>query len=105
MKEQTLKQLAQWCGGKILPEGADAVITGMQHDSRALKSGELFVAIAGERFDGHNFLSQARNSGAAAALVSRPVDDPIPQILVEDTLKAFGDKAVASGCNKHIFCI
>jgi len=95
MKELTLKQLAQWCNGQILPEGADVPVTGMQHDSRAVHDGDLFVAIAGERFDGHNFVAKAREAGAAAALVSRRVEDELPQILVEDTLKAFGDIARA----------
>ena len=93
MRELTLKQIAQWCGGRILPEGADAQITGMQHDSRDIHAGDLFVAIAGEHFDGHNFVGKAREIGAAAALVSKPVEDSLPQILVEDTLKAFGDIA------------
>ena len=95
MKELTLKQLAQWCGGKILPEGADVPVRGMQHDSRSIQDGDLFVAIAGEHFDGHSFVAKAREAGAAAALVSRYVDDELPQLLVEDTLKAFGDIARA----------
>ena len=95
MKELTLKQLAAWCNGQILPEGADAAVTGMQHDSRNVHGGDLFVAIAGERFDGHCFVAKAREAGAAAALVSHYVDDELPQILVEDTLTAFGDIARA----------
>ena len=59
MKELTLKQMAQWCNGEILPEGADAKITGIQHDSRDIHPGELFVAIAGEHFDGHSFVPKA----------------------------------------------
>ena len=95
MKELTLKQLARWCGGKILPEDADAVVGGTQHDSRDIRPGDLFVAIAGEHFDGHSFVAKAREAGAAAALVSHPVEDALPQILVEDTLTAYG--AIARG--------
>jgi len=95
MKELTLKQLARWCGGKILPENADAVVSGTQHDSRDIRPGDLFVAIAGEHFDGHSFVAKAREAGAAAALVSHPVEDALPQILVEDTLTAYG--AIARG--------
>ena len=90
MKEVTLQKLAQWCGGKILPEGADAVITGTQHDSRDIRPGDLFIAIAGEHFDGHSFVHKARECGAAAALVSHAVEDELPQLVVEDTLLAYG---------------
>ena len=82
MKELTLKQLAQWCGGQIQPEHADVVISGTQHDSRDVRPGDLFIAIAGERVDGHGFVSKAREAGAAAALVSHPVEDELPQILI-----------------------
>ena len=90
MKELNLQQLAQWCGGQIRPEHADVVVSGTQHDSRDVRPGDLFIAIAGEHFDGHSFVGKAREAGAAAALVSRPVEDELPQILVEDTLLAYG---------------
>ena len=95
MKELTLKQLAAWCGGEIHPDGADAAVTGTQIDSRLIRKGDLFVAIPGEKVDGHDFISKAREAGAAAALVSRVVDDPLPQILVVDTVLAYGDIARA----------
>ena len=95
MKELTLKQLAAWCGGEIHPDGADAAVTGTQIDSRLIRKGDLFVAIPGEKADGHDFISKAREAGAAAALVSRVVDDPLPQILVVDTVLAYGDIARA----------
>ena len=90
MKELTLKQLAQWCGGRIVPEDADCVIKGMQQDSRDIRYGDLFVAIAGEHFDGHDFVKKAAESGARAALVSRPTGNGVPEIVVEDTLLAYG---------------
>ena len=93
MKELTLQKLAQWCGGQIDSACADVLVSGTQHDSRDVHPGDLFVAIAGERVDGHSFVSKAREAGAVAALVSRPVDDPLPQILVEDTLLAYGSIA------------
>ena len=49
--------------------GGDARFTGVSTDSRAIGRGELFVALRGERFDGHAFLEQAKAAGAAAALV------------------------------------
>lgn len=93
MKELHLSQLAQWCNGKIVPEGADPVITGTQQDSRDIRPGDLFVALTGEHFDGHSFVHKARESGAVAALVSHQVDDELPQLVVEDTLMAYGDIA------------
>ena len=55
-------------------------------DSRALEPGALFVALAGERFDGHDFVADAAQRGAAGAIVSRPVDCALPQVVVADTL-------------------
>ena len=95
MKELTLKKLAAWCGGEIHPAGAEASITGTQIDSRLVRQGDLFVAIPGERVDGHDFVEKARLVGAAAALVSHLVDDPLPQLLVKDTILAYGDLARA----------
>jgi len=90
MKEMTLNVLAQWCGGTLFPENAVGTITGMQRDSRGVRVGDLFVALPGERVDGHDFVEQAKKAGAVAALVSRKLDCSLPQIVVEDTLKAYG---------------
>ena len=70
MKELILKQLAQWCGGELRPAEAVGTISGIQHDSRAVQPGDLFVALPGERVDGHDFVENARKAGAVAALVS-----------------------------------
>jgi UDP-N-acetylmuramoyl-tripeptide--D-alanyl-D-alanine ligase len=60
-------------------------------DSRAVQQGDLFVALKGARFDGHDFVTKAAESGAAGALVSRPLPDiVIPQIVVPDTRMALG---------------
>lgn len=93
MKELTLKQLAQWCGGRLVPEDADCVIKGIQQDSRDILHGDLFVAIAGEHFDGHSFVKKAAEAGARAALVSRETGNGIPEIVVEDTILAYGSIA------------
>lgn len=93
MKELTLKQLAAWCGGSAGPEHADLIITGMQHDSRNVRPGDLFVALSGGRTDGHGFVGNAKEAGAAAALVEHPVDVDLPQLVVKDTLAAYGDIA------------
>ena len=62
---------------------------GVSTDTRSLRAGELFVALSGANYDGHDFVSQAQQRGAAAVLVSRRLDLPIAQILVADTLSAY----------------
>src|SRR5688572_1104709 len=66
--------------------GADARFSGVSTDTRSLRAGELFVALRGERFDGHGFLSKAASAGAAAALVDRnhTGDLPLPAAVVAD---------------------
>ena len=53
-------------------------------DSRAVESGDLFCAIPGTRVDGHDFVEAAAAAGAVAAVVERPLDAPVPQLLVRD---------------------
>jgi len=57
-------------------------------DSRAVRQGELFVALRGERHDGHDYVADAAAKGAVAAVVSREVPEAITQVLVRDTLEA-----------------
>ena len=95
MKELTLKQLAQWCGGKISKSHENLMVKGMEHDSRKIEPGDLFVALTGERVDGHAYVEAAGEAGAVAALVMRPVEANVPQVVVEDTLRAYGDIARA----------
>ena len=70
--------------------GDDAVFTAVSTDTRQLSPGALFVALTGPNFDGHDFVAVARERGACAALISRPVDDPLPQMRVADTRLALG---------------
>lgn len=63
-----------------------AVYGGLSADSREVESGDLFVAVPGTSFDGHDFLAEAAEAGARAALVERPVDDvDLPQLVVSDS--------------------
>lgn len=72
-------------------EGADRAFRGCSTDSRTIKSGELFIALHGERFDGHEFIAAAADAGAGAALVDRSVPAAaLPLIRVENTLTAMG---------------
>jgi UDP-N-acetylmuramoyl-tripeptide--D-alanyl-D-alanine ligase len=72
---------------------SNAIVTGAKIDSRAVESGDLFVALPGEKVDGHDYIAKARESGAVAALVSVKQDDELPQIVVDDVVKAFGEIA------------
>ncbi|AXQ31635.1 UDP-N-acetylmuramoyl-tripeptide--D-alanyl-D-alanine ligase [Solimonas sp. K1W22B-7] len=86
-----LATLARLLGGELA--GTDAGFDRVVTDTRALQPGDLFVALQGDRFDGHNFLEAAAAAGAAGALVSRRVALPLPQVVVGDTLKALQDYA------------
>lgn len=73
-------------------EGSGSVL-GVTSDSRAVTQGSLFLALKGEKFDGHDYVSTAEAAGAAAVLVSSPVEASIPVLAVPDTLMALGDLA------------
>ncbi len=62
-------------------------------DTRSIKKGDLFIALKGKNFDGHNFLHEAFLKGAAAAIVSEGKYKNFPLIIVQDTLKALHDMA------------
>src|SRR5690606_27584744 len=70
--------------------GVDRAFTGVSTDSRRVRAGDLFVALRGEHFDGHDYVSQVQGDGAAAALVAAPVASPLPQLQVADTQQALG---------------
>jgi UDP-N-acetylmuramoyl-tripeptide--D-alanyl-D-alanine ligase len=62
---------------------------GLTTDTRTVASGELFLALRGESFDGHRFVEQAIAAGAVAAIVDQPIAADMPQIVVENTLRAY----------------
>lgn len=89
----TLAAACAAAGGR--PLGADAPFHTVVTDSRRDCTGALFVALRGERFDGHDYAVQAAARGAAAALVDRPLGQDLPQCLVEDTRLGLGRLASA----------
>ena len=80
--------LARWCAGRWT-EAMPAGISQIVHDSRSVTSGSLYVAIRGERLDGHQFVQAALEGGAAAALVdeqgARALAPHLPLLVVDDT--------------------
>jgi UDP-N-acetylmuramoyl-tripeptide--D-alanyl-D-alanine ligase len=75
--------------------GADVLFTGVSTDSRSIRAGDLFVALRGERFDGHDFLKAAAAASAASAMVDAAYrgEYPLPVLVVSDTRRSLGDLA------------
>lgn len=83
-----LAETAQSLGGEL--RGLDVQFTSVSTDTRTLGPGALYVALRGERFDGHDFVAQALANGAVAAVVDHPLEVAIPQVQVADTRLALG---------------
>jgi len=88
-----LSRATGWLGARQI--GADVAIESVGSDTRSLRPGQLFVALTGPRFDGHDFAAEAESRGAAALLVSRELETRLPQLLVPDTRLALGRLAAA----------
>ncbi|UTL82079.1 UDP-N-acetylmuramoyl-tripeptide--D-alanyl-D-alanine ligase [Pseudomonas putida] len=89
LKPMTLSQLTAALSARLV--GADASFSGVSIDSRSVGAGELFVALAGPRFDGHDYLADVQAKGAVAALVEREVANvDLPQLVVADSRLALG---------------
>ena len=85
-----LQEAATVLGARV--RGEDVRFAGVSTDSRTIGSDELFVAIRGERFDGHEFLLMAKQGGAAAAMVDERYagDAPLPVLVVDETRHGLG---------------
>lgn len=86
-----LSSAAEITGGVLI--GVDQKFIGVNTDTRQLTPGELFVAIPGENFDGHDFLGAALQRGAVGALVEHAGEEKISQLMVDDTTVALGKLA------------
>jgi len=82
MRERSLSEIAARVGGRH--EGPEAAVRGVATDSREAGPGDLFVALVGERTDGHRFVAEAMAGGATGALVSTATPS-VPSVLVRDT--------------------
>jgi UDP-N-acetylmuramoyl-tripeptide--D-alanyl-D-alanine ligase len=85
----SLTEIAQALGGELV--GKNITINSINTDSRALKNGELFLALKGPNFDAHRFLNHVVELGCAGVIVDHQCELTIPQIIVTDTHKALGE--------------
>jgi UDP-N-acetylmuramoyl-tripeptide--D-alanyl-D-alanine ligase len=93
MNPLPLFQIAQMAGGSLSSGDGTVVIDKVSTDSRTIKRGDLFVALRGENFDGHNFVEAAAITGAAGAIVDSKWEGKVPDnfalIRAQDTLQAY----------------
>src|SRR5271156_6511983 len=93
MRRCTLEEVARYSGGRPLHGDPLLPVDRLHTDTRTLHAGDCFVALRGDRFDGHAFVAQVRSHGAVAALVSRrpnaaDVPEDLALVEVSDTLEA-----------------
>ena len=72
----------------VCENAGDIVISDVSTDTRTIKNGDLFIALVGEKFDGHNYVDTAVQNGAVAVVCSKPVETSVPVVMVPDTEKA-----------------
>src|SRR5262249_52487336 len=93
MNSVTLSQIAQFAGASLSSGSGTAVINKVSTDSRTIKPGELFVALRGEKFEGHDLVNSATKAGATGALVDLNwagyVPDNFALLRTPDTLQAY----------------
>lgn len=86
-----------WQSGQSAQTGAQAGATVTSNrigtDTRTIKTGDIFLALEGDNFDGHDYVNVAASQGAVAAIVSSPVSTSIPQLVVKNTRQALGQLA------------
>ncbi len=92
MRRCTLEEVVRYSGGRLLKGDPALPVDRLHTDTRTLHAGDCFVALRGDRFDGHTFVAQVRSHGAVAALVShRPnladIPDDLALVEVTDTLE------------------
>ncbi len=88
-------ELAASIPGAAVKGDPSARFTTVCSDSRQIRPGSLFIALRGERFDGHAFVAEAARGGASVALVEQPVDASLAQVVVPNSKRALGLAAAA----------
>lgn len=105
MRRTPLSMLGHWAQGTL--HGEDVAIDGLSNDTRSIVPGSLYVALRGERFDGHDFAPAAQAAGAAALLVERVLDIDLPQLVVDNSELALARIAagIQAGRDTEVFAI
>src|SRR6266540_3563911 len=88
-----LERLATALGAVEVVGRAPVEVRGLTYDTRDVVSGSLFFCVPGARADGHDFAAEAVAAGAVAVVVERPLDVPVPQVLVADARAAMAPAA------------
>lgn len=96
MEATTLETLARWSRGEVLGGDPAAMVTTVCTDSRTMKGGDLFLALRGEKFDGHTFVEEAARRGALGAVIEHSIEG-LPRdfclLQVKDSLAALQQMA------------
>lgn len=93
-----LSELVKPVNGHLF--GADLPVSRLSTDSRDIQPGDLFLALRGEHFDGHDYIAQAESKGASAVVAEEALALSVPVLQVADTLKALGQIAAL---NRSLF--
>jgi UDP-N-acetylmuramoyl-tripeptide--D-alanyl-D-alanine ligase len=103
VETRSLKFVAEACAAEIRRGTGGTPVAGVCTDSRQAKPGDLFFAIKGERFDGHDFLNEVAAKGVAAVVVEqKKVPAPLPEcavLVVDDARAALGNSPRRTGGN------
>lgn len=94
MEVMSMEEIARAAQGKLIDSTGEPYVFGVSIDSRSTNPGDMFIALKGERYDGHDFIGRAIEKGAVLVIADRPFCvSGIPYIMVKDTLKALQDIA------------
>lgn len=96
MEKLKIEEIIKACQGKLIHGKKQDIINNIEIDSRRIKNGDCFIAIVGQRLDGHDYCVDAIKNGAKALVISKlfSTSQTLPNIiLVKDTIKALGDIA------------
>ncbi|MFI3136474.1 MAG: UDP-N-acetylmuramoyl-tripeptide--D-alanyl-D-alanine ligase [Methylococcaceae bacterium] len=91
----SLDSIAALLSGELHGAAANVAVAGFSINTRTLQAGDVYIAIKGHVFDGHDFIEQAVQAGAKAVIVQRHVSTTIPSVIVNDTHQALAQLATA----------